>query len=58
MDNIYAFFGILAVCLAGSVYTSYKAGIRDGAENMLMVLSDIGLIDIDQDGNISAASKK
>lgn len=52
MDPYLAFF-IMAFCIVGSVYTSYRQGLRQGAEMTLMVLEDMCLIEVDEDGNIS-----
>ena len=44
---------ILASCVVGVGYTSYKIGVKEGAEKMLDRLEQINIIDIDSEGRIS-----
>lgn len=50
---IVEFFLILAVCIMGVGYSSYKIGIKEGAEKTLDKLQQINVINIDQEGRIS-----
>ena len=40
-------FLILAFCIAGAVWTSYKSGLRSGIEATLTQLEDAGIIEFD-----------
>lgn len=44
---------ILASCVVGVGYTSYKIGIKEGAEKMLDKLQEGKIIFIDEKGQIS-----
>ncbi len=44
---------IFAGCILGVGYTSYKIGVKDGAEKMLDRLEEINIINIDEEGRIS-----
>jgi hypothetical protein len=44
---------IFTLCIIGVGYTSYKIGVREGAEKMLERLQEIKIIDIDDEGKIS-----
>jgi len=48
---------IFAVCILGVGYTSYKIGIKEGAEKMLDRLEEINIINIDNEGRISPKLK-
>ena len=47
------YFIVLAVCVLGVGYTSYKIGIKEGSEGMLGLLENLGVITMDNDGNVS-----
>lgn len=51
--DIITTMAIFCFCIAGSVYTSYRAGLREGAEQMVMILEDLQFIVVDDDGNIT-----
>lgn len=44
---------VLAICIIGVGYTSYKIGVREGAEKMLDKLQEGKIIFIDDEGQIS-----
>ncbi len=44
---------IFAFCMLGISYSSYKIGVREGAEKMLDRLEEINIINIDDEGRIS-----
>ena len=44
---------IFAFCIMGVGYTSYKIGVKEGAEKMLNKLEEINIIDIDPEGRNS-----
>lgn len=47
------YFIVLAVCVMGVGYTSYKIGIKEGSEGMLGLLENLGVITMDEEGNVS-----
>jgi len=47
------YFIVLAVCVMGVGYTSYKIGIKEGSEGMLGLLENLGVINMDDEGNVS-----
>lgn len=47
------YFIVLAVCVMGVGYTSYKIGIKEGSEGMLGLLENLGVITMDDEGNVS-----
>jgi len=47
------YFLVLGGCIIGVGYSSYKIGIREGAEKTLEKLKQINIINIDQEGRIS-----
>ena len=47
------YFIVLAVCVMGVGYTSYKIGIKEGSEGMLGILENLGVITMDDEGNVS-----
>jgi hypothetical protein len=48
-DTLLVFF----ICIIGVGYTSYKLGIKEGSESMLSLLEKIGVILMDNEGNIT-----
>jgi hypothetical protein len=44
----------MVVCIIGSVWTSYRAGLKMGATQVLMVLEDMEFITVDEEGNIES----
>lgn len=52
--DIYTTLFIMVFCLMGSIWTSYRAGLREGATQILMVLEEAELIVIDEEGNIES----
>jgi len=55
--DIHSFLSILFFCVIGSAYTSYKIGLREGAEGMIEFLDEVGIIHVDEKGNITSSSK-
>lgn len=49
---------IFMVCIGGAVYTSYRSGLKTGAEEMVSILEHLEFIVIDDDGNISTPRSK
>jgi hypothetical protein len=47
------YYLIFAACILGVGYTSYKIGVKEGAEKMLDRLEEINIINIDDEGRIS-----
>lgn len=47
------YFIVLTVCVMGVGYTSYKIGIKEGSEGMLGLLENLGVITMDDEGNVS-----
>jgi hypothetical protein len=43
---------IFFVCIVGVGYSSYKIGIKEGSESMLGLLEKLGVITMDNFGNI------
>lgn len=41
------YFIVLAVCVMGVGYTSWKIGIQEGSEKMVEMLENIGIITVD-----------
>jgi len=52
--DIYTAFFVMVVCIIGSVYTSYRSGVKHGAAQVLMILEDMEFITVDDDGNIDS----
>ncbi len=46
------YFIILIVCIIGVGYTSWKLGVQEGSEKMVEMLENIGIITIDDYGNV------
>lgn len=46
------YFIVLAVCVMGVGYTSWKIGIQEGSEKMVEMLENIGIITVDSYGNV------
>ena len=44
---------VFFICIIGVGYTSYKLGIKEGSESMLSLLEKIGVILMDNEGNIT-----
>lgn len=44
---------VLFISVVGVGYTSYKIGIKEGSENMLSLLEKIGVINMDDEGNVT-----
>lgn len=44
---------VLFISVVGVGYTSYKIGIKEGSESMLSLLEKIGVINMDDEGNIT-----
>lgn len=44
---------VLFISIVGVGYTSYKIGIKEGSESMLSLLEKIGVINMDDEGNIT-----
>ena len=44
---------VLFISVIGVGYTSYKIGIKEGSESMLSLLEKIGVINMDDEGNIT-----
>lgn len=44
---------VLFISVVGVGYTSYKIGLQEGSESMLGLLEKIGVIIMDDDGNIT-----
>ena len=44
---------VLFISVVGVGYTSYKIGIKEGSESMLSLLEKIGVIIMDDDGNVT-----
>ena len=44
---------VLFISIVGVGYTSYKIGIKEGSESMLSLLEKIGVIIMDDDGNVT-----
>ncbi len=44
---------IFSFCMFGVAYTSYKIGVRNGAERVLERLEEINIINIDEYGRIT-----
>ena len=46
------YFIIMIVCIIGVGYTSWKLGVQEGSEKMVEMLENIGIITIDDYGNV------
>ena len=44
---------VLFISIVGVGYTSYKIGLQEGSESMLSLLEKIGVINMDDEGNIT-----
>ena len=44
---------IFFICIIGVGYSSYKIGVKEGSESMLSLLEKIGVILMDNEGNIT-----
>jgi len=44
---------VLFISVVGVGYTSYKIGIKEGSESMLSLLEKIGVINMDDEGNVT-----
>lgn len=44
---------VLFISIVGVGYISYKIGIKEGSESMLSLLEKIGVINMDDEGNIT-----
>lgn len=44
---------VLFISVIGVGYTSYKIGLQEGSESMLSLLEKIGVINMDDEGNIT-----
>ena len=46
------YFIVLLVCILGVGYTSWRLGVQEGSEKMVEMLENIGIITIDDYGNV------
>jgi len=44
---------VLFISVVGVGYTSYKIGLQEGSESMLSLLEKIGVIIMDDEGNVT-----
>jgi len=54
----YLYYGITLILILGAAYTSYRIGIREGAESLLSFLEEARVINIDDKDNITPNCKK
>ena len=54
----FLYYGVTLIVILGAAYTSYRIGIREGAESLLDFLEEAGVINVDDKDNITPNCKK